>query len=332
MTRAVLGVDVGGTKTAAVLATLEGEVVEQRRAGGGNYQAIGLEPARVVYAQVVTPLLAAASRLGLSVEATAFGLCGLDRPVDEARLEGIIAPLVSPGTPTTLVNDTALILRAGTHDGVGVSVVSGTGSNCVGRGPDGSEARIGGFGHDFGDAGSAEDIGREGAQAAFRAADGRGQATALGALLVERYGLAHLYDLVDHFLVDAPGGQSSMGALAPLVFEAALEGDGVCTAILRHAGEELGHAAVVVGQQLFDARAALSLVLGGSVWQRGQGDTMRAAFMTTVRAHFPASTISTLSGPPVLGAVLLAIDRVDPEAGCSSEVRRRLLAGLEVSP
>ena len=252
MTRAVLGVDVGGTKTAAVLATLEGEVVEQRRAGGGNYQAIGLEPARVVYAQVVTPLLAAASRLGLSVEATAFGLCGLDRPVDEARLEGIIAPLVSPGTPTTLVNDTARILRAGTHDGVGVSVVSGTGSNCVGRGPDGSEARIGGFGHDFGDAGSAEDIGREGAQAAFRAADGRGQATALGALLVERYGLAHLYDLVDHFLVDAPGGQSSMGALAPLVFEAALEGDGVCTAILRHAGEELGHAAVVVGQQLFE--------------------------------------------------------------------------------
>ena len=90
MKRAVLGVDVGGTKTAAVLATLEGEVIARQRAGAGNYQAIGLEPARAVYAEVVTPLLAEAERRGLSVDAAAFGLCGLDRPVDEARLERVI--------------------------------------------------------------------------------------------------------------------------------------------------------------------------------------------------------------------------------------------------
>lgn len=332
MTRAVLGVDVGGTKTAAVLATLDGQVIRRERAGAGNYQAIGLEAARQVYTDAVTPLLLEARERGLSVEAAAFGLCGLDRPIDEVRLRGIITPLLSPATRALLLNDTGLILRAGTHDGVGVAVVSGTGSNCLGRGPEGAEARIGGFGHGFGDDGSAEDIGRDGARAAFRAEDGRGEATTLGPLLVARYDLVHLYDLVDYFLVDAPDGQASMGALAPLVFEAALGGDAVCQAILQEAGEELGRAAVVVGQQLFESDAALPLVLGGSVWQRGQGETMRSAFMTTVRAAFPGSTISTLSGPPVLGAVLLAMDEVDSEVGRSPEVRQRLLEALEVSP
>ena len=331
MTRAVLGVDVGGTKTAAVLATSVGEVIGRRRCGGGNYQAIGLEPAREVYAEAVGPLIAQAADLGLSVDAAAFGLCGLDRPVDEARLAEIIAPLVDTETQTILVNDTALILRAGTRDGVGVAVVSGTGSNCLGQGPDGAQARIGGFGHGFGDDGSAEDIGREGARAAFRAEDGRGEATSLGPLLVARYALDHLYDLVDHFLVDAPDGQASMGALAPLVFEAALSGDGVCQAILREAGEELGCAAVVVGKKLFSPAAAMPLVLGGSVWQRGKGETMREAFMQTVVEAFPAATVSTLTGPPVMGALLLAIDSLEPEAGRSIEVRQRLLSGLEVS-
>ena len=251
--------------------------------------------------------------------------------MDAERLAGVISQLVDTQERTTLVNDTSLVLRAGTTDGVGVAVVSGTGSNCVGRGPDGQEARIGGFGHGFGDDGSAEDIGREGARAAFRAEDGRGEPTELATLLVERFELSHLYELVDHFLMDAGGERTTMGALAPLVFEAAQRGDGVCQSILEDAGEALGHAAVVVAQRLFREGDELPLVLGGSVWQRGQGETMRSAFIERVQQVFQRARISTLAGPPVLGAALLAMDTLDATAARASSVRHRLADGLEVS-
>ena len=41
------------------------------------------------------------------------------------------------------------------------------------------------------------------------------------------------------------------GALAPLVFEAAVGGDAICQAILVDAGQSLAHAAIVVARQLF---------------------------------------------------------------------------------
>ena len=329
MTLAALGVDAGGTKTAGVLATADGEVVATSLGGGGNYHAIGLTAAGEVYASVVEPLLAAAQERGLTVTAAAFGLSGLDRPVDGDRLRGLVAQLLPSGVRSVCVNDTSLILRAGTRDGVGVAVVSGTGSNCVGRGADGAEARIGGFGHTFGDDGSADDIGREGARAAFRAEDGRAEPTGLRDLLMARFELTDLHDLIDRFLPDAPEGPLSPGALAPLVFEAAEAGDAVCRAILTAAGAELGHAAVVVGRQLFASGAALPLVLGGAVWQRGRGERMRDAFIARVREDFPEASISTLTGPPVLGAALFALDQLQDDAVRSDAVRARLLQGLE---
>ena len=328
MIPAVIGVDVGGTKTAGVLATLEGEVLATSLGGPGNYQAVGLEAARGVYLEVLRPLVSEAAHRGASLEASAFGLCGLDRPVDAERLEGVLSELVDAQGPMILVNDTALVLRAGTTAGVGVAVVSGTGSNCVGRAHDGRVARIGGFGHDFGDDGSAEDIGRAGARAAFRAEDGRGEGTLLGAMLCERFELPHLYALIDRFVVDAEGGQASLGILAPLVFEAAERGDAVCAQILRDAGEELAHAALVVARQLFGPTEALPLVLGGSVWQRGEGDTMRGAFISRVQGEFPHARVSTLSGPPVMGAALLALDAIAPKEARSSALRARLMAEL----
>jgi len=325
----VIGLDVGGTKTAAALATRDGQVLATSLSGPGNYQAIGLDAAAEVYAQALRPLRALIERDGHRLEASAFGLCGLDRAVDAERLSTIITPLIKGARPPLLVNDTALVLRAGTPDGVGVALVSGTGSNCLGRGPSGDEARIGGFGHDFGDDGSAEDIGRAGVRAVFRAEDGRGAPTSLRRLLFEHYALSELHDFVDRFLVDAPGGQASLGEIAPLVFQAALAGDTCAHQIVVEAGEELAHSALVVTRRLFAEGDPVPFVLGGSVWQRAKGDAMRDAFMSRVKRTFAAARISTLSGPPVLGALLLALDQVDALDTQSVALRERLLEGLE---
>ena len=305
---AVIGIDAGGTKTAGVLARPDGTVVAVSKAGAGNYQVTGLDAAIGTYEKVLTPLWAATAEAGLEVVSMAFGLSGLDRPKDDARLRPRVATLVPKMVPWTLVNDTFLILRAGSERGHGVAVVSGTGSNCVGLGRDGREERIGGLGGDFGDDGSGDAIARTALRAAFRGQDGRAPETSLTEKIIQLGGFERLDDILDAFMPGSGAMVLPMGTLAPLVFDAAAEGDEVAREILVAAGEELGLSAALIAGRLFDPTEAFPLVLGGSVLQKASIDTMERALVDHVRARFPEVEPVRLEGPPILGAVKLAID------------------------
>lgn len=336
---AVIGLDAGGTKTAAALATPEGEVLAQTRSGPANYQAVGRVFAQASLAEALAPLRRAAAEAGRRIGAVAYGLSGLDRPADRRVLDEVVAAVNPPGAATLLVNDTFLILRAGTPDGVGVAVVSGTGPNTVGWGPDGREHRVGGIGSEFGDFGGGGDIGAEALRAARRGSDGRGPATSLHDRIRSFLGVADLLDLVDRFVADADR-HLSPSVLAPLVFAAAEDGDDVALDILRRAGEELGLCARLVAEALFPPDAAVPLVMGGSVLQRGRVPVLRDAIVAAVRGHFSRVLPRLLAEPPVVGGVLLALDRLAggrggpaaPEAagwgGPEAAVGERLAAAL----
>lgn len=323
--RAVVGIDAGGTKTAGVLASEDGRVLRTVAAGPANWQSVGRVEAARVYREVWDGLAAAARDAGAGIAAAAWGLAGLDRPRDEGILEEAIRGLGPAGAARAFVNDTFLVLRAGTADGAGVAVVSGTGSNCVGVGPEGESDRIGGLGGEFGDDGSASDVGAAGLRAAFRGEDGRGAPTLLSRLVHERLEVERLDDLVDRFVEDAaPGERLQIGEIAPLVFEAAERGDAVALEILRTAGRELGVSARVLARRLFPKDAAFPLVLGGAVLQKGAVPAMRDALVAEVRGGFPEVRPVVLEAPPVLGAVLLALDRLASGGLASPETARRL--------
>jgi N-acetylglucosamine kinase-like BadF-type ATPase len=326
--RAVIGLDAGGTKTAGALATLDGHVIAQTRGGPGNYQSIGAKAARSVYADVLATLFERAAEAGLSVAACAFGLAGLDRPKDAAVLEPLLAELLPSGLPSVVVNDTFLVLRAGSSTGAGVAVVSGTGSNCCGVAPDGRQTRIGGLGYEFGDGAGAGDLGVDVVRAAFRGEDGRDAPTLLGALIKARFGLDRLDDLVDVHLADAPRPAPPAGLLAPLVFEAACANDAVAIGLLEAAGRDLGLSARLVAARLFEPTDRFPLVLGGSVLQLGTHDAMRSALIRAVQASFPNAEPVVLEAPPLAGALLLALDRVHRPQRPAIEASARLSASL----
>lgn len=304
---AVIGVDAGGTKTAGALALADGTVIARSLDGPGNYQATGLAGAETTYRRVLGPLCAAAERRGLHLAAAAFGLSGLDRPRDAERLGPMVRGLLPVAVDILLVNDTFIILRAGSPGGFGVAVVSGTGSNCVAVGRDGRQERIGGLGGEFGDDGSADFIGRMGLRAAFRGLDGRGPRTALTEQVIATCGLVRLDDIIDRFIADA-GEPLSIGLLAPIVFESARAGDAVARQVLVAAGEELGLCAALLAGRLFQADDRFPLVLGGSVLQKGAVDAMERALVARVHRDFPLAEPITLAEPPLHGAVLLALD------------------------
>src|SRR5690242_19598821 len=90
MTLLVLGIDGGGTKTAAWLAPLEqgneNVVLGRGQAGPGNPRAAGYETAQ---ANIEASIAAAFADAGMSrktVIAACFGLAGAGRPAEQARI------------------------------------------------------------------------------------------------------------------------------------------------------------------------------------------------------------------------------------------------------
>lgn len=330
---ALLGVDAGGTKTAGLAMTLSGRVVAHVIAGPGNYQAIGVSAARTVIEETVRRLVEACRREGVSPEVVAYGLSGLDRPKDREVLDRVTVDVAravgQPALETAriLVNDTFLILRAGTDDGVGVAVVSGTGANTVGWGRDGREARVGGLASELGDTGGGFDIAIAGLRAARRGKDGRGPKTIIEDLVVQQLGLSEIEDLVD-FMIPSEGPALPPGmsfatlasTLAPIVFAAAEAGDEVARGILMEMGRELGLCVRLVASRLFRPDEAFPLVFGGSVLTRASCPLFAKTIEAEARAAYPLIEVRTIDVPPVLGGVLLALDRLSRHGVISQDL------------
>ena len=329
--RAVIGIDGGNTKTAAVLVTQDGRLAAHARTTSSNWQTFGEDGARQALVRVARPLAEAARDQGFQVAGFAFGLTGHDRPRDFEVLERVtagvaaevasVAPTVE-AAPRIVLNDAFLVLRAGTDGGAGVAVSSGTGGNCVGVGHDGRRLQIGGITHELGDGGGAGEIALNGLRAAGLARDGRGWRTLLTDLILGATGLAAIEDVLDYAIPGAlppPDDPEAVPPrlcdLAPLVFEAARQGDIVARRILEDTGRALGRQAVAAAHRLFGREESFPLVLGGTVLMKASVDNFARAIILETQASFPGAVPSILEFHPVLGAALLALDGVAARPG-----------------
>ena len=135
MTRYFLGIDAGGTKTHALIVNENGDAVGFGRGGPGNWESIGLDGLTCVLQESVYRALQMAGIGSGQISGAGMGLAGYDWPSQREMILGAIRP-VGLDCPLEIVNDSTLGIFAGTSAGWGVSVVSGTGCNCRGRGKD----------------------------------------------------------------------------------------------------------------------------------------------------------------------------------------------------
>jgi len=159
--RFLLAVEGGGSKTTALLTDLDGKNVGRGFGPGSNPHSVGFESAQKAVAMAIDgALINATGRLpeGSSwretgLAAACFGLAGIDGPEDEAQLTAWVRT-EAIAERFVVVNDSELVVAAGTPDGWGVALISGAGSVCLGRSPQGRTVRVGGWGHLLGDEGS----------------------------------------------------------------------------------------------------------------------------------------------------------------------------------
>ncbi len=282
-----LAFDVGGTKTAALLADGTQTLA---RAAAGSIKVLRVAPEQA--AANLSTLLASLARqagvaLGGSVARTCVGSSGISAPAVRGWLRMALTEAV--GGEIVLLGDEVIALDAAFRGGRGVLAIAGTGSNIVGRAAGGALVHTGGWGPALADEGSGHWIGTHALRAGFRAIDAAPPSSAdrvspdgvampvdpadLPPLLraaMDALGAATLDDLIG--LANAPGCASS--SLVPSVAEAARAGDPLAAGVLAEAGADLAASISAVIRKMGDFEPA-------------HLPPPQVAFIGSVLAHIP---------------------------------------------
>jgi N-acetylglucosamine kinase-like BadF-type ATPase len=304
----VVAVDGGNSKTDVVAFTLDGALVGSAAASTTSPHQLGVGGS----VALVSRLVAEAAGRHPVVQASVY-LAGLDLTSEISTYRAAMRQEPWTSATTVIDNDIFALLRAGTNEHDAVAVVCGAGLNAAGVRSDGRTARFLALGTISGDWGGGDAIGESALWHAVRGADLRGEHTELERAIPLHFGVGRLDEVTEALHL---GGldRSRLGALVPLVFALARDGDGVAAAIVdRQADEVAGMAASCVLR--LELSGAVPVVLGGGVLRSGD-ERLLAGITRRLAELAPAARTVLVDAPPVLGAALLALEHAGapPEA------------------
>jgi glucosamine kinase len=289
----VLGMDVGGTSSRALVADLSGRVLGTGLAGGGNPVSHGLGPAMAAIRAAMEQALDAVPRV--EVQANVVGAAGFGAGSAHEALAELWRELGLPGEPV-VAGDIEVAFASGTAALDGSVLVSGTGA-IAGEFVGGRQGRVAdGAGWLLGDHGSGFWVGREAVRHALstRRDPDDPLAAAVARQLTGRDEVDR--QAVIHATYGAPPVRLS--ELARLVVAAADGGSAPATEILERAADEL-HSTL---RGVRDPGAATVVVLGGGLLGTS---FLQAAVRERIARTWPDAPITTC-GSGVGGAAWLA--------------------------
>ncbi|MFG3548171.1 N-acetylglucosamine kinase [Streptomyces sp. NPDC047725] len=312
----VLAVDAGNSKTDVAVVAADGQVLATARGGGFRPPAVGVGPAVEGLSETVARAFAAAGVSGVGHVSAC--LANADLPVEEEELSAALHARAW-GTSVEVRNDTFAVLRAGVTEPRGVAVVCGAGVNCVGMRPDGRTARFPALGRMSGDWGGGWALAEEALWHAARAEDGRGEPTELARALPAHFGLDSVHALIEalHLRHIEPVRRHE---LTPVLFATAAGGDRVAGALVDRQADEVVAMATVALTRLGLLGEPVPVLLGGSVLA-ARHPRLDGRIRELLAARAPMAVPRVVTAPPVLGAVLLGLDRTGADEGAHERAR-----------
>lgn len=300
--RYFLGIDVGSSKTHALIVDEAGQCIGFGKAWGGNHQGVGYDGFFSVIEESFNGALQMSGVDKAHIAGAGFGVAGYDFPSDrEAHLNEIAKLGLS--CPLDIVNDGVNGLLAGAERGIGVNVTAGSSNNARGRNKDGKEGRIVGNGWTFGELGGGIEIVQYGLQKVNHAWIKRIPPTALTQIYLDATTAKDEIDLME-------GLSSERYHLFPFiavqVIQSARDGDAAAQDVIRWAGEELGWLAVSVARQIAMENDEVQVIQSGSIFEAGK--IITEPMKDIVLQHCPKAKMIRLDGAPVVGAVILGME------------------------
>jgi N-acetylglucosamine kinase-like BadF-type ATPase len=300
-----LGVDIGNTKSHALIIDESGMATGFGMSGPGNHESLGTDGSIKILHDVVGKALQQAKIDISSVSGAGFGIAGFDWPSDRALMDQVINTL-GMNSPYEVVNDGMIGLFAGAKKNWGVVVSSGTSSNARGRDQNGKIGRMTGNGMYFGETGGGTELVWKAVAEISRTWSKRGPKTTLSQIFVDHLGSKDVGDLLEGL---ARGRFEVNATDAPLVFDAASKGDAVAQDIIRWLGAGLADLAIGIINQLGFHDLEFEVVMAGSVYR---GSALIAETMhEIIHKVAPGATLVRLDAPPVVGAVMLGMEQAN---------------------
>lgn len=298
----VLGIDGGGTKTIALLAAIsengKPEILGRCTAGSSNVNAVGWEPALANLQAAILGAWNAAKREVAPAEIAVLALSGAGRKLVQSTIASWVAD-EGIAHRAEVIHDAEAVLLAGTPDGCGVALISGTGAVAMAVDA-GKQSNIsGGWGYWFGDEGSAYWLGQSALRAVSLASDGRGPETSLTSVILKHLQLDNPREILSALSVNADV-RHAIASLASLVIDTAKEGDSVAQAIADEGASHLAKLVISASQavslgQEFPLAMAGGVLCGTDYVRDAVGRILRESGLTP-------SAIETVP-EPVLGTL-----------------------------
>jgi len=296
----VLGIDGGGTHTRGsivdgdrVLAFAESGSIKRLRVGAEAAEANLRAVLKDVYGQA-------------GVNAVSAACCG----VASATMPGITEWITAVFNDfrverSEVVGDHIIALDAAFRGGPGILQIAGTGTNTIGRAPDGAFESAGGWSSRLGDEGSGYWIGLHAIRRALNAYD-RDEPTEILKKVGEIWGTPTLDQLIN---VGDGTPAPDFAALAPAVNELAEAGDPVAVGVLRQVATDLVANVLLVRSKLRRKHAVVRELPDSEVpaaWTGsviGKMPIVREAFFAGLRAGAPEMPVEAAETVALNGAV-----------------------------
>jgi N-acetylglucosamine kinase-like BadF-type ATPase len=295
MSAVVLGIDGGGTRTRASI--VEGDkILAFAENGSIKRLRVGAQAAEEHLRALLSEVYAQAGITG--VRAASAGVASATMPGVQEWISTVFDHFGVERSE--IVGDEVIALDAAFRGGPGILQIAGTGSNCIGRAPDGGRETAGGWSSRLGDEGSGYWIGLHAVRRALRAYD-RDEPTRILDVVGCAWGTATLEELVN--LGDGTPSPD-FAALAPEIDRLAEEGDAVAGEVLNRAAADLVDSVLLVRSKLrrkHNLAVEVPVAWIGSVI--GKSRLVREAFLAGLHAGAPAMPVLPNEVAGIDGAV-----------------------------
>lgn len=307
----ILGIDGGGTKTKAVIASLEGKVLAESTAGASSFTSVGKTKASENLNQAV---FSAAEKLGMgeiSFNSAGFGFAGLNVEEDFKVYKSIVfnekLKVNLNQEKVYICNDTRIGLEAGSSAKNKIIIIAGTGSNCFGINEAGQQAGCTGWDYILADEGSGYEVSVKALRAVMRAYDGRGEKTMLSQSVLDDLGIDNEEGIVE-WTYGEVFSKERLGRFARIVCDCAGGGDIISQEILEdEAAESILSASTVVNKlELKDSE--FDLVFVGGLFKCEK--YFKNIVISGLEKKFKGISFKPLVAEPVQGAIRLALNNL----------------------
>jgi N-acetylmuramic acid 6-phosphate etherase len=290
----ILGVEGGGTKTAWVLTERDGEelqIVEEGKLPAANFRLATPERLRTIFLE-----------LPREIDRAGIFLAGCGTAADRQSLARLCAE-IWPAAKIITGSDRDSGLAAALGHADGIAVNAGSGSSVTGRRSDKIE-NAGGWGHILGDAGGGYFLSIQALRLILREYDLHRGEVQFTAKVLHALSLNTLDELVRWAQI---ADKMEVATLAPVVFEAAANGDARVMEIIEEGARVLTEYTEAVATRLH--LLAPKVILLGGLFHRDSIYTH--AFRRRLKKNLPDARVATAERSPELGAAWLAAEMGD---------------------